>query len=57
MISIEEKRERMDCALAAAGPRTQWEEEFMAEMERKIRNELWVPTDEQLRKAEEIAQR
>lgn len=56
-MSIDEKRSRMDCALAAARARTEWEEEFMAEMEQKMRNELWVPTDEQLRKAEEIAER
>lgn len=55
--SVTEKRERMAETLDEGEPVTQWEMDFWDEMQRLMGNDLWVPTDDQLAKAEEIAQR
>jgi hypothetical protein len=52
-----ERREAMAEALDEADPKTQWEMEFIEEMQRLMGNDLWVPTEDQVAKAEEIAQR
>lgn len=57
MSTIAEKREEMAECLDEADPRTDWEVEFVDAMTEKMANPLWVPTEDQLAKAKELAQR
>lgn len=50
------KRERMASALEDADPTLEEDQKFMEDMAKEMKKHpMWVPTDEQLRKAEEIA--